>query len=791
MKISFYKSLFDTTPINNKEYSFHLDRIKKGDVKEIIEEIRNTTDKETRDRIKKKLTGVNWQGIFSQRSINGLKKHSGLCILDFDGHNKPDELKEQILSDKFTHAVWFSPSGNGVKVLVKIPFVDNNEDYGCYVEAIYDHYDLDEYADRGTKDISRHCYDSYDPEIYINLESETFTDRNEIKPLDIGVLTNIPLLNQDDIADKLLIWFKGRWTGNNRNTNLFVFARALNSFGVSKDIALRYLLQFEMQDFKAREIKSLCDSAYKNTSEFGTKQFEDNTVKRKIHKLLQAGEDKRKISKRFKDLDPEKLEKEIEIQEQEIDKEEFWYYSNDSLKLAPRRFKTFLENHKFFKFYPSGNEDKSFIFISKEDNFISPIIPTKIKDYVLEKLDDRGDFDAWDLCAASTRTFSPEFLSMLETADIDISRDTRETGIIYYKNKAVKVHKDKFELINYDDIDGFVWKDQVIDREVKLQAESQGEYQRFIWLISGKDPDRYYAFKSVIGYLLHSFKDKSKNRAIIFNDEMISENPNGGSGKGIFHYALSMLKKVSRIDGKLFDNSKSFIFQTVDPDSQILLFDDVKKGFDFESLFSVITEGITIEKKGKDAMVLSFEDSPKISITTNYTIKGSGGSHERRKYEIEMSSYFNSNHTPYDEFGHSLFDDWNSDEWEKFDNFMLRCLQYYLNNGLVEVSTKNLEIRKVMNETSQQFFEFMESQVFDGERIPMKEFYNKFVEEYEDYKTQKWFTRQLFTKWRMIYSEYKGFKYDTGSSNGVRWFSITPDSIEPKKEVEADDDIPF
>ena len=80
-------------------------------------------------------------------------------------------------------------------------------------------------------------------------------------------------------------------------------------------------------------------------------------------------------------------------------------------------------------------------------------------------------------------------------------------------------------------------------------------------------------------------------------------------------------------------------------------------------------------------------ESPKISITTNYTVKGEGSSHLRRVFEVEMAGYFNDKNTPEDEFGHLLFSDWNDEEWSKFDNFMLRCVQYYLNNGLVESKT--------------------------------------------------------------------------------------------------------
>ena len=44
----------------------------------------------------------------------------------------------------------------------------------------------------------------------------------------------------------------------------------------------------------------------------------------------------------------------------------------------------------------------------------------------------------------------------------------------------------------------------------------------------------------------------------------------------------------------------------------------MKKYFSFESMFSLITEGLTIEKKNKDAIKIPFQKSPKLIITTNH-----------------------------------------------------------------------------------------------------------------------------------------------------------------------------
>ena len=45
---------------------------------------------------------------------------------------------------------------------------------------------------------------------------------------------------------------------------------------------------------------------------------------------------------------------------------------------------------------------------------------------------------------------------------------------------------------------------------------------------------------------------------IILNDEVISDNPEGGTGKGIFMNALAQMNKVVTIDGKSFAFERSF-----------------------------------------------------------------------------------------------------------------------------------------------------------------------------------------------------------------------------------------
>lgn len=287
---------------------------------------------------------------------------------------------------------------------------------------------------------------------------------------------------------------------------------------------------------------------------------------------------------------------------------------------------------------------------------------------------------------------------------------------------------------------------------------------------------------STIGYMLHGFKNLSYCPAVILNDEIISDNPEGGTGKGLFMKGLSEMKKLVVIDGKSFDFARSFAYQLVSADTQVLCFDDVKKYFDFEKLFSVVTEGLTLEKKNKDAIKIPFAKSPKIAITTNYAIRGKGSSFERRKWELELSQHYTKEFTPLVEFGKHFFGEWDDQEWCQFDNFMISCLQLYLEKGLLRSTFVNLELRRLSAETSHEFIEWcglLENTtnplLVMKERIMTNTLYFNFIEEYPDYgpKAKMSVTRQRFHKWLEAYSQYKyTCPPQTGRDNQGKWMEF-------------------
>lgn len=771
MIITIFKNLQTTNTPFFKDIDFVLDRIKSGKSKLIVENVRKQKTKELADKIKVTLPAICFSGTFTKRSDNSIVEHSGLICLDFDKYESDELLNEdrnKLINDKYTFALFTSPSGNGLKLLVKIPLeIDNHKKY---FDALEKHYN-NSHFDTTSKNISRVCFESYDSELFVNKKSKMWTDKIEDEQFDYRYdAPTIKLENENEIIKRLFVWFNKSYSmaKGSRNHNLFILVSAFSDYGISEIETNRFCNQFISTDFTQNEVDKVIRSAYsKGKTNFGMKFFEDKETLKQVSKQIKSGTTLIELKKSLPNVDEKVL---AEIKDN-VTSNDFWTYTKKGVKIENYLYKLWLESNGFFKYYPDGSE--SFIFVKVTNNLIDNTNEVKIKDFVLAELLKQNEHKVYEYMADNQKYFKDDYLNILSESNIFFKEDTIDTGYIYFRNSAVKVTKDDIELIDYLELDGFVWKKHIIDFDFKVTNKLDCDFSKFINLISSNNSDKVNSLTSTIGYLMHSFKTSANNKAVILNDETISENPNGGSGKGIFWNALSKVKRVSDVNGKAFSFEKSFPYQTVSADTQILVFDDVQKNFKFENLFSVITEGITLEKKNKDAIKIPVSKSPKIIITTNYTVGGVGGSFERRKWEVEFSSYFSHKHTPLNEFGRMFFDEWDYSEWLKFYNYMVKCVQMYLTNGLVTYEYVNLEIRKFIKETSFEFYEWASKEnLKENERLNKTMVFNIFLEEYPDFKRFN-LSQKRFWMWVDKYCTFNNIELTKGQdSMGQRYVEL-------------------
>lgn len=214
-----------------------IDRIKNGKSKQLIDSLRAETDKSKRTELKKKLPSICFSGEFTERSEKGLVKHSGLVAVDFDhlGERLPD-FRSRIISDPHTHIAFISPSGDGMKVVVKIPDCITTHALSC--DALSDYYSeetLDNF-----KDVCRVCFESYDPDIYFNPESSIFTTLKETQVIKKTIETVDIITDFDSIIDNLITWLSKKgdhYQDGNKHNFLVKLAAACCRFGIPEIIA--------------------------------------------------------------------------------------------------------------------------------------------------------------------------------------------------------------------------------------------------------------------------------------------------------------------------------------------------------------------------------------------------------------------------------------------------------------------------------------------------------------------------------------------------------------------------
>jgi len=122
---------------------------------------------------KKELPIVLFSGIFRERNDDGIIDHSSFVVVDFD-HVEVDHTKAVLCMDDYVYAVWVSPSGDGLKALIRISHPERHRDHFRAIETYFDKsYGLE--VDSSGINESRACFESYDPEICIDHDSKTFT----------------------------------------------------------------------------------------------------------------------------------------------------------------------------------------------------------------------------------------------------------------------------------------------------------------------------------------------------------------------------------------------------------------------------------------------------------------------------------------------------------------------------------------------------------------------------------------------------------------------------------------
>jgi len=489
-----------------------------------------------------------------------------------------------------------------------------------------------------------------------------------------------------------------------------------------------------------------------------------------VYAMLECGNDYKKAAKQLSDIYGTKNTDGW-----------FWTYNrNGGVTIQKYQLLEWLYSHQFQLYF---HDAKSGIYrlIQIDNKKVREVFPENIKKFIKKKLIEAGHIDVMEAIIKQTNSiFTDSFFEYIERSDVKILHDEANKCYFPFRNGIVTITKDKIEVINYGGIDQAIWESQIIDFDVYVNRDFAPigcDYYEFICKISGDDLERINYAISLIGYILHSYKDPSKPFAPILAEETDDEAKGGGTGKGIFFQAVSKLIPTVRIDGKNFRPDKTFAFQRVSLGTKMVVIEDCPKNVDFEKYYPTITEGMTVEKKNQDELFLSYAESPKISFTTNYSIASNAEHAKRRQRVLEFAPFFSSKFTPIDHFGHKLFDDWDNDEWQKFYNFLFYCVKYYLNKGVQQVGNSDkLKRKQIKQQFGEDMLDYIDNMIenYPNQWLNLNDEWKGFLAKYEldrkDYSIKR-FKKGLEIGYKTLEIDFIDRK--NLQNNGLKEFKIT------------------
>lgn len=183
--LSYFPNAFAKTPTDSFTLRELIGRIRSGAWASQVDPLRHTLVKNRKryDEAKRNLPAVMLSGLVtsgerSSAAADGRLKHSGYLQGDFDGKDHPHltaaEMRALLLADPHVIALFTSPSGEGVKAVLRISTIV--EKHRGAFEAAADHFaQFGLKIDESTKDPGRLCFVSHDPEAWIRDSIESAT----------------------------------------------------------------------------------------------------------------------------------------------------------------------------------------------------------------------------------------------------------------------------------------------------------------------------------------------------------------------------------------------------------------------------------------------------------------------------------------------------------------------------------------------------------------------------------------------------------------------------------------
>lgn len=265
--VSYFQTVYSNYPTQISLLHF-LHSIKSCIYEYRIQLIRNQEDKQERQKIKASLSAICCSALFDgHRNISNVTKTTGLISIDIDYCENLEKTLTIVKQDKYTFSCFISPSGKGVKAIVKADFTLSTFINSFTALEKYYKRKLNIIIDPVCKDITRLMFVSSDKDLYINHLSEIFTD--QLKPYTPPIKKPSPAIHFDNsnLTERIINKIQASHIDiTSTYSDWIKIAYALvNEFGIT---GLQYFLQISQYypKFDTSEAEKVFRSCYRSGS---------------------------------------------------------------------------------------------------------------------------------------------------------------------------------------------------------------------------------------------------------------------------------------------------------------------------------------------------------------------------------------------------------------------------------------------------------------------------------------------------------------------------------------------
>jgi len=618
-KISLFKNATNAKPIGEEGVFETLARFKSDKHKKAIEILRRilATDEARYEREKKRHPAVTFGGTFTDpRSKDTVKEPSGLMVLDWDDDiPDPEKFRDALKKHAFILSAFVSPSNRGVKAVAVVPKTKDPDEFKQIfnqVEAVLPG------LDKSGKDISRLCFECWDPRLWINKKASCFKYK---KQPDAKPKKSEPGEDAEKLKATIdLAVAKGKCIVKGYDNWLkvgFVIADLLGEDGREY---FHKVSRLDPDEYEPKE----CDDQFDKCLKSEGQGVNLGTV---IKYAKDAGVDinKAKLSSPSNETDKEWIKRHV--------------FRIESVERSTKFAHVLVNDDNIAEYFES--------------------VGKKMSETLLARASMIGDLEKWPT------SIKNDMLSDFDESKIQ--RDTADTGYLYFKNCTVKIRKGKpFEILSGEDRP-LVWRKHIIDDNFTPTTKTH----KIVEIAKLTSVD-YNRLQLGIGYLLHRYWFRHATKIVWACDFNPQSRNDGRRGKDL----LTTLAKFARDWTTLkWKPGHNFWTGPIKPDTAICHFEDVSNHLATDSeIKSVITGDLSLEHKGRDVRAIKFENKPKFSASSQlYPRDYADASIRGRIFLLEFTDYLQKH--PLKET--LIFGD---KDKSPFYMWLIQCFELYMNN---------------------------------------------------------------------------------------------------------------